>query len=141
MAEAGSLSNLFIDDEIGRDAWGGSGVDTVDPPVMTLAEQLAHRDDEIKSLRAALEDTSDELRQLRGVTLRRRIAFSGVSSSGEGDNRTTAARAGTPLSLFGAGESLSLGGYSAPHQHTTGSTTSHTFTLPRRVLCTNDTII
>jgi hypothetical protein len=34
-------------------------------------------------LRAALEDTTDELRQLRGVTLRRRIAFSGMSSGGE----------------------------------------------------------
>jgi hypothetical protein len=84
MDEAGSLSNLYIDDEIGRDAWGESGVDTVDPSAMTLAERLARRDDEIKSLRAALEDTSDELRQLRGVTLRKRIAFSGVSSIGEG---------------------------------------------------------
>jgi hypothetical protein len=41
MAEAGSLSNLYIDDDIGGDVWGGSGAGTVEPPVMTLEEQLA----------------------------------------------------------------------------------------------------
>jgi hypothetical protein len=123
MAEAGSLSNLYIDDDAGGDAYGGSGAGTVEPPVMTLEERLALRDDEVRALRAALEDTTGELRQLRGVTLRRRIAFSGVSPSGEGDGHATAAGTSTSSSLFGAGGSLSLGGYSTPHPYTTCPTT------------------
>jgi hypothetical protein len=141
MAEAGSLSNLYIDDDAGGDAYGGSGAGTVEPPAMTLEERLARREEENRTLRAALEDTTDELRQLRGVTLRRRIAFlemssggkdntgdvrsgSGTGGYGAGDGLAATAEASTSMSLFGAGGPLSFGGRSTLSPYATCTTTS-----------------
>jgi hypothetical protein len=121
MAEVGSLSNLYVDDDIGRDVWGISSTGMVEPSVTMLDEQLACIEAENRDLRAALADTIDELRQLRRVTLRKQIAFSGESSGGKddtgdvrsgydtggygaGDGLAATAGASSSLSLFGAGD-------------------------------------
>jgi hypothetical protein len=141
MAEAGSLSNLYIENDIGRHVWDMSSAGMVEPPATMLEEQLACSEAENRDLRAALADTIDELRQLRRVTLRKQIAFSGESSGGKddtgdvrtgydtggygaGDGLAATAGASSSLSLFGAGGLLSFGGRSTPSPYATCTTTS-----------------
>jgi hypothetical protein len=141
MDGAGSLSNFYIEDDVRRDAWGGSSAGMVEPPVTMLDEQLTCSQAEIRSLRAALADRTEELRQLRCVTLGKRIAFLEVSSGGNDDTGDVRTRCGTggygagdglaaatgassSLSLFGAGGPLSFGGRSTPSPYATCTTTS-----------------